>query len=84
MYNIILISQIISAIIYIIVAFFGYLSYDNTVDGNFLLSFTEDDLGVALYYIIYIAYSILTTFAFPLLFFEGRNCILNIVKEIMN
>ena len=74
----------ISAVIYIIVAFFGYLSYDNRVDGNFLLSFTEDDLGVGLYYTIYIAYSILTTFAFPLLFFEGRNSTLNIVKEIFN
>ena len=54
------------------------------MDGNFLLSFTEDDLGIGLYYIIYISYSILTTFAFPLLFFEGRNSILNIVKEIFD
>ena len=82
MKKIIFVSQVVSAVIYIIVAFFGYLSYDEKVDGNFLLSFTENDLGVAFYYIIYIAYSILTTFAFPLLFFEGRNSALNIIIEI--
>ena len=47
-------------------ATFGYLPFGSKVDGNFLQSFDYNEIGPVLYYMINVAYMILSIFAYPL------------------
>ena len=53
-------------IIYCTLATFGYLPFGSKVDGNFLQSFDYNEIGPVLYYMINVAYMILSIFAYPL------------------
>jgi amino acid permease len=68
--------------LYLIVAIMGYLSFGSSVsDQGLLENFSSDNLGLPLYVIVLITFSMSSTFTFPLMFFGARENIYSFILE---
>ena len=55
------------------------MSYGKSTNEDFLKSFA--DLPNVLYYMVYIAYIIVTSFSIPVVFFSGRNYLMTLITK---
>ena len=75
---------IIVAILYSITACTGYVTFGGVINGDVLSNYITDTTGIAGYYILLIAYLLLTICGMPMQFFGGRDPLLYTIKEIMD
>ena len=61
-------------ILYLESAICGYLAFGNSIStANIIENFTEDDIGIVLYYMVFISFSFVCITSVPANFFESRN-----------
>ena len=82
MMKVAIIALTIVVIFYILIAGCGYLSYGSGIKGNFLESFTYEDLGKPSFYTLYVCFGLSTLFSIPIFYFEARNYLLSLISEI--
>eukprot|EP00828_Plagiopyla_frontata_P013746 TRINITY_DN1823_c0_g1_i2.p1 TRINITY_DN1823_c0_g1~~TRINITY_DN1823_c0_g1_i2.p1 ORF type:complete len:503 (-),score=41.08 TRINITY_DN1823_c0_g1_i2:91-1599(-) len=77
-------SQSLVMILYLESAICGYLAFGNSIStANIIENFTEDDIGIVLYYMVFISFSFVCITSVPANFFESRNQLLSFYCEIV-
>ena len=60
-------------IVYIVVAFLGYLIYGKDIGANYLKTVNPGEIGKSIYIILQACYIIVMLMSYPLVFYEARN-----------
>lgn len=68
---------------YLLVGILGYAYVGQTIDANFLISLSKGKVPALFYYIINISFCLSVYFAFPIMFFAGRNNFIALAKLLL-
>lgn len=71
------------SIFYILVGYFGYCLFGNSLRGNFLMAFERKENNDALYLMLNFGFLLSVFFSFPIMFFGARNNFIAIAKNII-
>mmetsp|Transcript_41259 Transcript_41259/g.36606 ORF Transcript_41259/g.36606 Transcript_41259/m.36606 type:complete len:365 (-) Transcript_41259:159-1253(-) len=66
--------------VYASIGFCGYLAFGHAGD-NLLVSFTPDNVGTFLFVMFNIAFTSSALITFPVVFFDAKNCIIEIIES---